>query len=489
MQKKNLFKIFLPLLVLFHSVSLEAQEVIKEGFLPSIEYILTGPSHYKSNSELVHALAYANSIDVGDIKASRKYSVSYRVIKLAKGGFQTEITIRPKEAIGHLSFYQFNRPKIVLPELESLKLYYSNNGNLIYVKELEGVDSNTPFYVYKFCHQRFSKDWNLALENLKWEFKIGSDEFINIWDWMNDYQSAFILLEAESKLSNDINKTFSKIHKQRWLAIYVELEKMDFYTELIINSKQDPLYLEKKLSIRKFVLAREISQLEPMPILDSMKVIDLADIYFQSELDFFNIAQEDNGLYSDLYMKFSDNASHLFCLQSIDSIFNRSLNKDKYRKQFDLLYQKNSMSRMFYFVENKLPNWALYQIEKFESFFNKSEFLKSSTTYQRYKAKAVYDIYLSYIEVAKQAIEHDKVTLAMSYLDEASLIQKKYPKEIINDMYVNKELKLLIKRALDRYKQKLESGDLETAKLIKRGVLGLIKKYNVDIDISTLQSS
>lgn len=489
MQKKFLLKIFLPLLVLFHCVSLDAQEVIVEGFLPNIEYVLTGPSHYKSNSELVHALAYANSVDVGDIKASRKYSVSYRVMKLVKGGFQTEITIRPKEAIGHLSFYQFNSPDIVLPELESLKLYYSNKGNLIYVKELEGVDSNTPFYVYKFSHQRFSKDWKIALENLKWEFKIGPEDFINIWDRMNDYQSAFTLLEAEPELSNDINNGFSKIHKERWLAIYNELEKLDFYTELIIHSKQDPLFLEKKLSVRKFVLAREITQLKPSPILDSLKVIELADIYFQSELDFFNIAQNDNGLYSDLYMKFSGNASQLFCLQSIDSVFNRTLDKDKYRKQFDLLYQKNSISRMSYFIENKLPNWALFQIEKFESFFNKSEYLKSSTTYQRYKAKAVYDIYLSYIDVAKQAIEHDRVGLAMSYLDEASQIQKKYPKEIINDMYVNKELKLLIKRALDRYKQKLESGDLETAKLIKRGVLGLIKKYHVDVDISSLRSS
>ena len=71
--------------------------------------------------------------------------------------------------------------------------------------------------------------------------------------------------------------------------------------------------------------------------------------------------------------------------------------------------------------------------------------MKKTDSFYRFKSKAVYAIYLSYVEVAQKALQHDKIQMAMSYLEQASAIQLKYPQQIINDKYVEKELQESVK--------------------------------------------
>jgi hypothetical protein len=79
--------------------------------------------------------------------------------------------------------------------------------------------------------------------------------------------------------------------------------------------------------------------------------------------------------------------------------------------------------------------------------------------------------------------------MAMSYLDQATAIQQKYPKEIINDIYVEKELQKLLKKALERYQLLRENGDIDSADQVKKGIQGMLKRYGLNGKFSALKSS
>ncbi|OYT17802.1 MAG: hypothetical protein B7C24_00645 [Bacteroidetes bacterium 4572_77] len=463
-------------------VSSVAQIEMAKGDLPSLYYRFTGPTHYKQNPSLVHALAYVHKTEVGQVYAHQRVDVKYRVEKIANEGFVTYITLIPKKPQGHLSFYDFYAPSVVLPLLDQLKLYYQiKELDFVYVKSFDSLELDQDIKVLQFRHQRFSPQWELKLDDIIWKEQITTEEFLQKWDWYNDYEAAGLLLKEEALCLAPTGNAARLLYKQRWLAIYQQLENLAFYQGLIHKDKEDPAALDRALHIREFVLQREIEVLNNKLLsqTNQVSVEDVCEAYIQVENDFFKVLQKNTSLYADLLFEFNPAQKELFCFPELVALFNKLSWGDKEWRSFELLYQKYNIEKIDQLIISKQPKEALFQLDKFEAFYSYATFLKKTDSFYRFKSKAVYAIYLSYVEVAQKALQHDKIQMAMSYLEQASAIQLKYPQQIINDKYVEKELQDLLKKALDRYKQLLEEGETKDAQELKKGIMGWLKKYVV----------
>ncbi len=481
-------KFLLVIFLLLQFMPSKAQQFVHSGELPIISYEYTGQTHYQEFPALTHALAYCHSTDVREVKAVKNYKLSYRVEKYKDIGFETTLSIKPLDPSGHLYFYQFYSPDIILPQISAIKLVMQKDENdIIYVKNFNELSIKDSTIVLKFHHQRFSPDWEIFVSVAQWKYNVSPEEFHQNWDWFNDYKSARLLLKDEILCEAPKEIAPSLIYKQRWLSIYGELERLPFFNQLINISDNDPAGFAKELKIRKFILSREIGQLQIILAEkgDSISVNSLLNAYVKVEDDFYAIMKQNQSLYSDLLFEFDPRAQSLYCFDELTAIFNRLGWSEKEWKEFELLYEQYNMEKIAYFIESKQPKEALFQIEKYDAFYSYASYLEKSNDFYHFKSKAIYEIYLSYVEVARKALLQDRIQLSMDYLDRASLIQEQYPKEIINDKYVEKELKNLIKRALSRYKQLLEDGDTEDAQQLKKGILGLMKKYNLSFHGTT----
>jgi len=450
-----------------------AQELVDLGFLAPIKYEINGPKDHENFPSLIHALAYSQKKEAAKVKAIKTYSVHFKVQKIPSKGFETTITLYLQPFIGDISLYNFYWPQIVLPSLKSFKIIMTNDKGYIYVKNVEINDSNQDTLLFTFKHQRYSSSWDINVKDVCWKQSKSEDEFRTIWRWMNDYQSAKFMLNEENKLTPPSNNYSKLIYKYRWIEIYNQIEDATFFKELVSKMKQDPDQLKNKIEIRKYIINREIAQLT-----NNAKLIfnnkSFVQAYIKPDLDLYSITQKDRSIYSPIYYSFNPRNKQAFCFSLLDSIFNNNRNK---KREFELYYQKLSMQKIDDNIANKSPQEALFQIEKFDAFYSHAEYLKKSSIFSHYKSKAVYGIYLSYIQVARQALEHNRVNMAMKYLDQASLVQRKYPSEIINDIYVEKELQNLVKQALERYKKLIDKGENESAKQVKEGIIGLMKHF------------
>ena len=470
------------IVLLLHFIPIKAQKFVAGGELPIISYEYTGRTHYQEFPALTHALAYCHSTDIRAVKAIKNYKLSYTVERYKDMGFETTLIIEPLEPSGHLHFYQFYAPDHILPQISAIKLVMQKNENdIIYVKNFEGLSIKDSTTILKFRHQRFSTDWELFMAVVHWEYKVSQKDFHQSWNWFNDYKSARLLLKDEILCDAPERIAPQLLYKQRWLSIYQELERLPFFQQLIIVSGNDPAGFAKELKIRKFILSREVKQLQQdlSEKGDSISVKSLLKAYVKVEDDFYTILKRNQSLYSDLLFEFDPRAKDLYCFDELSAIFNKLSWGEKEWKTFELLYEQYNIDKIAYFIESKQPKEALFQIEKYDVFYSYASYLEKSNAFYHFKSKAIYDIYLSYVEVARKALLQDRIQLSMDYLDRASLIQEQYPKEIINDKYVEKELKNLIKKALSRYKELLENGDTKDAQQLKKGILGLMKKYNL----------
>ncbi len=471
----------LVLLLLLLGKNSCAQELIESGRLAELHYQFKGPEHHKEKSSLTHALSYAYSKDIIDIKSSITYQVNYKVLKIPSKGFETIISLRPPLIKGHTELYEFDFSKEILPVLASFKIFYANGNELIYVKPILNIDTVSSSFYFRFQHQRYAADWQLSLEQTKWRFKYSEKDFQKRWALVNDYQMAYEWIEQIESLEEANSITEKYIQKTRWIKVLEEIQNLEFYQELLVNHQTDPLQLQKKISIRQYTLEREIQDLQQKlpPNYPSSNLQQISNAYIQVEKDLLQFSYHSTNLYGDLYFEFSTKSQKHFCISQMKELF-QLIRLENNWENFEYGVQKNSLELIKELMANKRANEALFQVERFNQFYKNAEFLNSSSTFAHFKAKAVYDIYLSYIEVSKQALEHQHIDMAIDYLNKASDIQKQYPMEIINDLKVEKELQTLIKRAMDRYQHLLDEGDYKTAKRVKEGILGLMKKLGID---------
>lgn len=458
-----------------------AQELLKSGKLAEISYQFKGPEHNKEKTSLTHALSYAYSKDIIDIESSITYQVNYKVLKNHGKGFETIISFRPPIIQGHTKLYDFNFRKEILPLLSSLKIFYSNGSELIYVKPILNIDTISSSLYFHFKHQRYSPDWNLSLEQITWKFLFKEDEFAKRWSLVNDYQMACEWVSKIEKLEEANQEVQQYVEKTRWLQVLKDIQQLEFYQELVLSHHTDPQNFQEKIGIRQFILEREIQDLQTkLPQEFSASGLkSLTESYIQTERDLLSFSLESTNLYGDLYFEFSAENKVHFCKEEMKELFHQ-LNIPKEWENFEYGIQKKSLELIKELMADKRANEALFQIERFNHFYKHSDHLSSSSTFNHFKAKAVYDIYLSYIEVSKQALEHQRIDMAIDYLNKASDIQKQYPIEIINDLQVEKELQKLIKSALDRYQNLLQAGDFKTAERVKEGIIGLMKKLGIN---------
>lgn len=465
-----------------------AQELLKSGNLAEINYHFKGPQHNEEKPSLTHALSYAYSKDIIDIESSISYQINYKVLKNKGKGFETIISFLPAIIQGQTELYKFDFTREILPLLSSLKIFYTNSSEIIYVKPITKIDTiNSPLY-FRFQHQRYSPDWKLSLEQVKWKFLYSEGDFVKRWSLVNDYQMACNWLTKIENLEETENEIQQYVQKIRWHQVLQEIQELEFYQVLILTHHTDPQLLQEKIGIRQFIIEREIQDLQnklPQGFF-SNNLNQLYDSYIQVERDLLRLSLESTNLYGDLYFEFNVENQRHFCKEEMKGLFQQLDIEDKW-ESFEYGVQKNSLELIKELMSEKRANEALFQIERFNQFYKNSVHLTSSSTFAHFKAKAVYDIYLSYIQVSKQALEHQQIDMAIDYLNKASEIQKRYPVEIINDLKVEKELQILIKSALDRYQNLLNSGDYKTAERVKKGILGLMKKLGINQEVLLLE--
>ena len=408
MEQANSLRLASLILVFFLIISaMKGQEVVKEGEIPDLEYLFSGPTHYQLNPDLVHALSYVNSIDVKDVSAAKTYHVSYQVKRMQNHSFETTLKFHHTKENGHLSFYNFNKPQWILPKLKSIKLVVKKEDDFVYVKTFDNIIDHHEDLSFTFKHQRFSDDWDFAIVDVEWEKTISASDFNKQWEWINDYQSALFLMDEQAICVSPLGDPYTLLYKQRWLAIYNELENLSFYQEFVRTEGNDPLDLERALRIRKLILSREITTLKEGFESVDVNVDTLVMALMQADKDFYEIAQKDIGLYTDLYLKMDDDSYERFCFPEVDWILRNDSVSLVSIQRFQNLYKERSIEYISFLLEEKQANWALFQIKSLEAFIKFAKYINNPNDFHQYKSKAVYDIYLSYIAVARQAIKRN----------------------------------------------------------------------------------
>lgn len=473
---KSFFKIFLVVIVFsVNGKNSIAQELVSKDTFEPIEYSFTGKNNYKTKKTLTHALAYSYSKDVGEIKAKVSYPAQFKTLKIQDKGFETIVRLGPEIISGHTELLDFDFSKIVLPKLKSISLFIYKGDELIYVKNIADFNTNGKSLYFSFKHQRYTKHWRIELKKPVWEFEYDELEFNKAWEHIANYQLATEWLK-EIKLYSSNSNTEEYITKTRYLELLTSIKNLEFYHFTKNKLKQDPRKLHRQLEICLYKFKKDIEILKNQK--EDISTDDFTQIYFAFERNILNLHNNNNPLYGDIYHAFNPDDYHYFIPQLIEEMLICSE-----RKTFEKLYQKYALELINELNNNKQTSEALFQINRFESFYKNSDFLYESNTFKHFKARAVYDIYLSYIQVSKQALEHDQIDMAIRYLDKASDIQKKYPSEIINNILVEKEMRNLIKKAMSRYQILLNQGKTDSAKKVKKGIIGLMKKLGLESNI------
>lgn len=454
---------------------LHAQNVVKSGKLPAISYEFTGPENYSEKKPLIYALAYSYSIDIGELSAKCTYQIHYQVVKLKGKGFETIISFRPVEKQGHLSLLGFDFSDQILPNLKQLKLFIEDNGEPIYVKPILLNKTDSAGFYFKFRHQRFDSQWTWHIKDIEWASPYQEELFKKNWENVANYYMANLYVNDLLKSdSTDIGMA-AYLYKSRLLQLFHDFQNLDFYLQLIIGKGKDPEQLDKKLKIAQFVLERELAELNNEMADPSFTSNQWIESYVQIEKNLLTLNSKHNFLYGDLFFEFDPHQLSFFCRELINNnAFGFSIT------ELDHLYQKWSLTTIEELINQQKAKEALFQMERFETFYKSSPYLFETLTYKRFKAMAVYEIYLSYIQVSKKALEQNQIDLALQYLTLASEIQNLYPTEIINDLYVEKEMRQLIKKAINRYQLLLDSGNFKEAQMVKKGILGLMKRLGME---------
>lgn len=452
-----------------------AQKVVKSGILPPINYEFTGPENYVEKKPLIYALAYSYYIDIGEIAAKCTYQVHYQVIKLEGKGFETVISFSPIEKQGHLYLLGFDFSAQILPLLQQLKLIIEENGIPIYVKPIILNNPDSSGFYFKFRHQRFNPEWTWHLKTAKWKSQYVEDDFKIKWEQVANYHMANLYFNDLLKSDSMSNGAQAYLYKSRLLQLFHDFEKLDFYQHLIIEENNDPDQLDNRLKIEIFILERELAELKKEQNDSVFNMNQWLDAYVQIEENLLALNEKHNLLYGDLFFKFDPQQESFFCRELInENTFGFSV------IELDHLYQKWSFKIIEELIKEQKAKEALFQMKRLETFYHLSPYLLENQTYKRFKAMAVYEIYFSYIQVTKQALEHNQIDLALQYLTLASEIQSSYPSEIINNLHVEKEMHQLIKKAINRYQILLNNGNYQEAQTIKKGILGLMKRLGIE---------
>lgn len=475
--KSNTKTTFILLVMISLSVFSYGQKLMDNGSLAEISTEFKGPEEYHLKGDLTHALAYTYSKDIVDVYAHLQYKMSYEVNKIPQKGFETIIIIHPAEKSGHYQLYDFDFSEYIFPQLKSLKLLYKNGSEYIYVKPIIINDSLETSFTFR--HQRFSEDWELSLSDIQWQENYNTKEFNKRWALVNDYQMASFWLNHLDDIESPKDPWGNLIRNIRWSSVLDQIINMEFYQKLILINHEDPLLLKQKIDIESYKLEREIEAFQNTKPKQEIEPKLIFEAYFSLEKDLIWLSEISNTLYGDLYFEFDPLNTEHFCLKASYQILQES-QLDSAIYLFEHSIQEQSLAFISKLIEEKRANEALFQIQRFNHFYNSSEYLSSSPTFFRFKAKAVYDIYLSYIQVSRQALEHNQIDMAINYLDKASDIQKQYPSEIINNMQVEKQSQELVRKAMKRYQDLLDKEEYETAKQVKAGILGLMKKLGLN---------
>ncbi len=449
-----------------------AQQLISKGSLGSVDYIFTAKDNYETKKTLSHSLAYSYFTDIGEIKSRISYSAHYQTTKINNKGFKTIVHLGPKEISGHTQLLSFDFQSIILPELEKISLYMIKGNEMVYIKNVEDfvVEGNSLYFTFQ--HQRFGEDWILELRKPVWKFQYDEKEFIKAWEHICNYQMASEWLEEINEWKSDSDLE-AYIIKTRFLELLKELKRLEFYEYIQNKIQQDPEELFSKMEISIFKTEKDLELLKQKN--QSISISEFASLYVQFEYELLEIHQDNNSLYGDLYHAFNPNNPAYYNPSLIKSFV-----ADSNQEKFELFYQKQAMDLMNTLIEQKQTKEALFQIERFENFRTNSNYLIESELFKRFKARAIYDIYLSYIQVSKQAMQHNQIDMAINYLNKASDIQQNYSAEIINNILVEKEMRILIKKAMTRYQSLLDQGKTDSAKKVKEGILALMKKLGLE---------
>lgn len=456
------------------------QNLIKSGSLEDLIFEFKGTEQYHLKSNLTHALAYVYSKEVSDVYAKITYKIDYEVFKIPGKGFETMITFHPGQKNGFYELYKFDFSKEIFPLLRSIDLYYTKGSEYIYVKPILLLDSLKDVYYFKFKHQRFSDDWQLSLRNLQWQENYNEKEFDKRWALVNDYQlTQFWLTHIEYYIKKPRNPWGNQLYHLKWLNIFDQIKNLEFYQKLILIDHEDPLFIEEKINIVRFILERNLEGFSKLKENENIVLEELFQDYFALEHDLISLSEMSNDLYGDLYFEFDPLNREYFCLEETHKILQES-QIDSAMYFFERSIQEQSIQLISRLIEEKKAKEALFQIKRFNQFYKLSYHLTNAGTFSQFKAQAVYDIYLSYIQVSRQALEYNQIEMAITYLDKASEVQKQYPSEIINNLQVEKQVQELVKKGMNRYQDLLEKEEFETAKQVKKGILGLMKKLGLN---------
>lgn len=452
----------------------QSQQWIESGFLDSINidmgYHRINENLQNGYNQILGSIAYTQKKPVESVKIQWSLIASYQIFREGNGSFNTEILIKPNTPEGDLKLYDFYSAKYILPELKSFRLrIFKEDSSLVYSKQFNqnaiSVSSVGQIVHFSFLHQRWVEGWYVKIDQFNFKNNTSDYTFEQWFQYTNDYKAANYFvdkqLEKYKLLQQFPQESGSFLIKTLQQLNYLQkLNKMPFYLATI-SSNEDPDGLKKKIKILLTLYELNIEKyranFQESKTSQFFSSANIVNAYMLEEDNLLNMQQEYISIYDAIFQQLIK-ANYPSNLVYKDFNFFELLGADqteiqKHMQAFEHTLYEKSMLRIIDLVQNQDYAISLYFIDNLESYSNQTNAFKLTDTFYQFKARAVYGIYTSFVNVVDQAIKIRNTKLALQYIDKAKKIQELYPSEIITTNLVDKKIKQLIHLHYDDYNE------------------------------------
>lgn len=489
-------------LIVLMTFSGRAQQWVGHGSLDTIRIHLqltnqTDFEHQQINKAL-RAIAYSQQKPPETVQVDWDIVASYQVLREEQGQFKSDIFLKPLLPQGDVKLYNFSSANYLLPQLTAFRLrVFKEDSSLVYLKYYKDVQINAAsvgnIARFSIWHQRWAKGWYMKIDQFAFDYQAAEYSFSEWFEYANDYQAANYLVDKLLKSYDDMQQKPQEvfpflIKSIRQVNSLKKVYQLPFYKALILK-KQDPEGLEQKMGrlstlydLNILAYAQKFLQSSEA---DSSILNHLVDTYLNENYELFSVQQQYPGMYDQLFEKIrGDNYPANLQYKDFDLIGSTevvsTLDKKQLQTAFENAVYEKSMIKLNALIDEQAFTEALFFVDNLEGFRKNAHAFERTDAFMQAKARAAYGLYYSYVKVMDQALKIGNINMAVTYIEKATAVQQKYPKQIITNGLVERKLRLLLDTKFAEY-QKCLDGERHAEASARREVLKqLIQQFKLE---------
>lgn len=484
------------------SQNLSAQQIEDYGSLDTIriqlKYELNADVKQIEVNNSLRSIAYTHQKPIETMQINWELISSYEVVRQERGGFKSEVLIKPLAPVGDLNVYNFNSSQYILPELQSFRLcIYSPDSTLMYLKYFKqnavSVNSAGEISRFSILHQKWGKGYYMKIDQFELNSNSTDYSFEQWFQYINDYKAADYLVSDFLKKYKELQPYpqepgFFLIKSLRQANYLKELYQMPFYGATV-GAKNDPDQLEQKMKMLVILLDINIDKyigiVKTSGFSENTNVESLINSYLNEDENFLHLQQNYASMYKEMFRHLSQTSYPQNLSYKNNTIFNLFANGQADKEKQLILAFENSLSKKSIvhinsLMEQELFSEALFYIENLEGFVKQSAALELSDDFKQTKAMAAYGMYNSYMSVVEKAIAVKNINLAVQYLNKAGSVQENYPQQILTNGIVEKKKSQLVNICFNDYYQMLEQNKYAEVTAMRDTIRSLIIDFQLE---------